>query len=50
MKKMDECKRTECFGNTMGGCRVLETTYEDDKCPFYKTKTQVRLEREHEKN
>lgn len=33
-----KCNRWDCFAFKNGKCTCLNSTYEDKKCPFYKTK------------
>lgn len=42
------CERTDCFGCEDGHCTVLNNNrFKNGKpCPFFKTRTQVKFERE----
>ena len=47
MEKCPVCDRSECFGCEDGRCIVLIENNFKKECPFFKTREQVKTEREY---
>ena len=49
MMRIRRCKRTDCFAHDRkhdNNCDALNSVYKDDsKCPFFKTKKEVKTQR-----